>query len=325
MSFAMTSSIFVGAYEVKANEVQYKCSATSFVDTCTIKLPLASSLRKTVSGTDDIGGRRRTVFAEGDRVEVSLGYDRDDYLCFRGFVARINYAVPLELECEGYSYQIKNKVLNKSYKKTTIKEILSDLCAGTDIVLSGAVPDADVDNVSFKNAPGLKVLEWLQKELLCAVYFDFDQLYAGPSLYAPGKPSASLRIGWNTADDKELKKRQSQDLEINIIEKDSAGAVKRVKGESSKYSGSKEVKVRAGLPAGFVATLRNELQAAQDYSGYEGSLTAFMLPHFDKGYGCMVEDRRFPERSGRYIVETVEGSFGMGGGRQKLALKYYGN
>lgn len=322
--FVMSSLCTIGRYKnVPVNEINWKVSVGSFTDTCVIKLPLSTSLRKTTSTTTT--REPRTVFAVGDKVFVSVGYGVN-YSVFEGFVARINYAMPLELECEGYSWQLKNKVFTKSYKSVGLRQMLADLCEGTDIVISEYVPDVEVKAVSFKNAPAIKALEWLQTELLCAVYFDYNTLYAGPSVFAVPKTTQKLRVGWNTADDRELKMaEENTELEINILEKDAAGTVKRTKGESSKYSGVKEVKVRAGLPAQFVETLRKEAQNAQSYRGYEGSITAFLEPHFDKGDVCELEDRLYPDRSGRYFVDTVEGSYGPSGGRQKLTLKHYAN
>lgn len=327
MAFRMTSDISIGAYKaVKASDIAWRVSVASFTDTCTIKLPLATSIKKTVEGTDIPRNNVQTVFAVGDKVRVACGYNGDNQLRFLGYVARINYAVPLVLECEGYSYQLKHKTFTRSYKSTTLVQLLTDLTDGTEILLSSYIPDVTIENVTFNNVASLKVLEWLQKELLCTVYFNEDSLYAGPSKYAVPKPTERLRLGWNTIDDKDLKlASEDTDLEINIVAKDATGTVKRTKSEQSKYGSVKDVKIRAGMPDDFMKTLRKELQDAQSYAGYEGAITLFLDPWFEKGMVADITDMRFPARTGKYFVETIDGKFGKSGGRQTLKLKHYGN
>lgn len=38
-----------------------------------------------------------------------------------------------------------------------------------------------------------------------------------------------------------------------------------------------------------------------------------------------IDDPKFPERNGRYFVETIEGEYLANGGRQKLTLRQYDN
>lgn len=329
--FVMTSDITIGGYTaIKPAGVKWKCSVTGYVDTCTISLPLAVYLKNDASNSELLKkaqtGVTGVVFNVGDAVDVKLGYDDNNTRRFKGFIKRINYATPLELECEGYSYRLSKTMFTKSYQATTAKAILADLVTGTDIKLSEAIPDMPLRNVTFKNSPGLKVLEWFQKECLLAVYFDFDTLYVGPSKYGVKKATEKLRLGWNTAEDKELKQSTDKtEVLINLVEKNSAGETKRTKSEQTKYSQTKEVKVRTGLDDGILKAIANELQENENFKGYKGAVTCFLEPHFEKGMVANITDNRFPERAGKYFVEEIDGSFDQSGGRQKLTLIYYGN
>lgn len=324
--FYMTSDITIGNYKsVKPNSVKWKCSVSNFVDTCSIKLPLAASLASPVEGTENLFANTTTVFNEGDKVDVKLGYDGENTLRFKGFINRINYATPLELECEGYSYQLKKKIFTKSYPSVTIKKILTDLTEGTDIKLSEYIPDVTLTSVTFNKAPGIKVLEWFQKEVLCVVFFDFDTLYVGSSKFALPKPTAKLSLGWNTVEDKEFKKTlEDTETTVHIVEKNPNGQVKRTKSEQQKYDNVEDVKARAGLPDKFLKTVVNELQKAKNYAGFSGDITCFLIPHVEKCYVANVQSKRYPEKEGNFFVDTVQGSFDTGGGRQKITLKFYG-
>lgn len=334
----MTSKITIGSYtNIKPSSVKWKCSVSTIVDTCSIVLPLKTYLRNNNTETDnypegstekqvsDLAKKGTTIFSEGDAVEVELGYNSNNTTRFLGFIKRINYGKPLTLECEGYSYLLKDIIFTKSYTSTTVKDILSDLVRNTTIKLSSAIPVIPLTNVVFKNFQGQKVLEWLAKELLLSVYFDFDTLYVGTSKYGLKKPTVKLQLGWNTANDGDLKKDiKGSEIQINVVEKNSEGSVKRTKSDLQKYSTTKDVKIRAGMPAAIVKEITNELQKGENFGGYKGDIDCFLEPHIEKSYVAKIVDTNYPDREGSYFVEEVEGTFSKSGGRQKIKLRYYG-
>lgn len=336
--FIMTSKITIGSYtNIKPSAVKWKVGVGNFTDECTIELPLRTYTKdeykedctypsgSTERSITELPDDKRTVFKEGDSVEVKLGYNGNNTLRFKGFVKRINYAKPLVLECEGYTYQLRDIIFNKSYRNATVKQILVDLTHGTDIRLHEAIPNIVLSNVTFAKFSGQKVLEWFQKECRLAVFFDFDKLYVGHSKQGIAKPTVKLRLGWNTAEDKELKKDVSDsNIQIQIVEKSSAGSVKRTKSDKTKYGNVKEVKIRQGLSDSDLKKIANELQKTESYNGYRGTITCFLEPNFEKCYVTQIIDRLFPDRNGKYFVEQIDGSFSSSGGRQTLTLRYYG-
>lgn len=333
--FIMTSDIRIGKFKnIKPNSVKWKCSVSNFKDECTILLPLKSYLKSNFPRTQTgelavevakLVDKGLAVFSEGDLVEVYLGYNQKNTLRFKGFVKQLNYTTPLELVCEGYIYKLKDKMFTKSYQHTTVKQILSDLIKGTDIKISEYTQDAPLKNVTFKNAPAVKVLEWFQKECLMNVYFDFDKLYVGFSKFGLKKGRHKLRTGWNVVEDKELKKDDTETtIQINLVEKSSKGSVKRTRSEKNKYDNIKDIKVRTGMSDTNLKKIADELQKLENFKGYKGDVTCFLVPHFDKGFVAEIESKRFPDKNGDYFVECVDGSFDSSGGRQKLTLRYYG-
>jgi len=318
---------------VKPSAVRYKMSVGNYIDTCTVTLPLAPYVKSRDQGTEatpDTGMtyQRSCVFRYGDSVEVALGYNNELATVFRGFVFRINYKDQLVIECEGYAFQLRDKEVNKSYQKTTIRQILMDVTLGTDIKLSPVIDDVPLTNVTFKNVSRLKVLEWLQKECACRVWMDEDYLYAGASSYVYPNPqyqnrTVKVKIGWNVVSADELKKIEREEVQINLVSKNPKGEVKKTKGEVRKYASVKEVKVRQGLGEAYLAKAASELQSEENYRGYEGSITLFGQPNVRKSDKIEITDDRFPERSGSYFVEEVDATFDKGGYRQKLKLRHY--
>lgn len=321
--FTMTSEIQIGKYTVKPHSVKWRSGVMQIIETCVIALPRASYMKNELNTTEDNTKNSSVVFNQGDPVTVSLGYDKRNILRFKGFVKRINQTERLELECEGYNYQLP-KAFSKSYASTTLKTILTDLTAGTDIKLSDKMPEVKVASVRFKNATGLQVLEWMKKELHLAVYFDFETLYAG-TLYGWRKDAIKLRLGYNTVSDKDFKQRKTdENVLIQLVEKDSKGTTKKTKSDERKYSQTKEVKIRAGLDKEIMKNIANDLQSRENYKGYEGSITCFLEPAVQKSNVVDIDSPRYPEKSGLFFAEVVEGSFDAQGGRQKVTLNYFG-
>ncbi|KFC60030.1 hypothetical protein FEM08_12090 [Flavobacterium gilvum] len=266
--------------------------------------------------------RKEYVFKENDKISVSLGYDGNNVKRFEGFIKRVNMGMPVQIECEGYSYLLYDIIFNKSYANVTVKQLLTDVCSGTDIVLSPEMPNIPLKNVRFKNATGFQVLEWLEKECHLVVYFNFNELYVGTQ-FGKKQNTVKFRLGWNTVKEDDLKKRiVDKNVRIVIEEKNSNGEVRKTKSDIEKYGPDKTVKIKAGIPANLLKEIANRLQTKKNYNGYEGDITAFLEPAANKGMIAVITDKLYPEREGSYFVETVTGEFGKNGGRQKIQLGF---
>ena len=322
----MTSDITIGSLkQVKPAKVTWKTDVNSFVDTCTIELPRVKYMVTPKSQTEDkneLNQRKEYLIKENDKIDILLGYNGRNERRFKGFVRRVVQGVPVKVECEGYAYLLYAIIFNKSYRSTTAKQIVTDLCTGTDIKISSEIPEIPLQNVRFKNATGIQVLEWLKNECKLAVYFNYDELYVG-TLFGKSQKTVKLRIGWNTIKDDDLKQREiDRNVKINIREKDVKGTVKRTPSDIKKYSNEKDIKVKAGIPAALLKQIANRLQTTSNYEGYQGDIELFLEPHFNKGFVAAIDGYKYPEKSGNYFVEAVKGSFGKSGGRQTITLSF---
>ena len=325
----LTSDITIGIYKgIKPAKVSWKTDINSFNDTATIDLPRISYLTTVKTETHDINQqneRQVYTFKEGDKINISLGYDTHNTKRFQGFIKRVNMSVPVKIECEGYSYLLYDIIFNRSYAHVSVKQLLTDLCGKTEIVLSSEMPDIPLTNVRFKNATGHQVLEWLQKECHLAVYFDFDTLYVGTQ-FGKKQTTKKFRLGWNTVKEDDFKKRiVDKNVRIVIKEKSPAGTVKRTKSDVNKYSDEKALKIKAGIPAALLKQIANRLQTKDNYRGYEGTITAFLEPSVTKGMIADITDKQYGDRTGKYFIESVSGEFGPNGGRQTIQLGFMTN
>lgn len=327
MAFYLTSNITIGNYKnIKPNKVTWKTDVGSFVDTCIITLPRrAHMINDNPDKTFDLDGRKIYQFKEGDKVSVLLGYNNKNEKRFEGFIRRVKMGIPVELECEGFASQLIEVIFNKTYSNVTVKQLLKDLTAGTEIKLSNEIPEIPLKNLRFKNATGIQVLEYLKKEVSLSVYFNFDELFVG-TVFGKVQKRIRVKIGWNTVNDDDFQKRKvDKTLKIVVREKNAKGEVKRTKSDLKKYDNEKDVKIKADIPANFLQEIVNRLQTQEDYKGYEGSIQLFLVPYANKGMVIELNGGMYPEKTGDYFIQSVQGEFGMSGGRQTVQLGFIMN
>ena len=317
----MQSNIAIGAFKpIKPHSLTWKRSLDNYSDTATIKVPGMARLR--CSDNQYTAVNAAEVFQEGMAVKAYAGYNGVQQLRFQGFIRRINFTIPVQIECEGYSYLLRKKEgYTNSYKNTTAKQILSDLIAGTVIKLSGDIPDIPLQNIYFKNVKGTDVLDYLKDKCLLTIYFNNEVLYCGLKM-TEVKKTVKLRLGWNVIKDDELKFEAGKELAtVNIqIEKRNPDGSK-IKAKHGQKDGSvKILKVRHITDEASLATIAAEERKKLVYRGYEGMITCFATPVIEPGMAVNIYDSRYPQRTGQYFVEAVDGSFTTGGGRQKIKI-----
>lgn len=337
MSFTLNSNITIGAYNrIKPNEVKVSLSLTDYVNRAIVKLPASARL---VNAQKEVSNTIQTAlqFNEGDKVVIELGYNGQLVKEFEGFISRVNVATPCEVECEGYSYQLR-KVQPKSkvFKNAELKEVLQYIITGTDIKLSSLIPGCKIQKLVIDGHTGQEVLELIKKALNDLLYINFHdkELYAGLAYLDP-KNKAVYRLGWNVIKDTNLKQRKSGNDKITVVyrgkKKDgthveatikSKGQSNVITTEGSAGNGG-ETKVITTHTITDEATLK-QMAAAKlkklSYDGYEGKITAFLQPFCQHGWKAKLIDKTYPERSGEHIVEAVEVTYGMSGARRIIQI-----
>lgn len=319
--FLMTADIILGSFKpVKPNAVKWTRSIDSYSDTATVRLPAIAKMKR--DGDEYKNVQTGLQFTEGMKAEVYCGYDGNNALRFKGFIRRVNFSVPLEIECEGYSYLLRKKEgYTKSYGSTTVKEILNDLVAGTDILLSDMIPDIQLKNIYFKNVKGTDVLEYLKDKCLLTLYFNHETLYCGLRM-TEVKATIKHRLNWNVIKDSELKFEQNRELAtVNIqVEKRTKDGTKKKAKDGVKDGSVKVLKVRHIDDEVLLKKIAEEERQKLLFKGYEGSITGFLVPVAEPGMATRIDDVRYPERNGTYFIESVNGEFSVAGGRQKINI-----
>lgn len=337
MAFTLNSDITIGPYKkVKPHEVKINLSLSEYANKAVIKLPASARL---VNAKKEVSNTIQTALHlnEGDKVIINLGYNGKLEQEFEGFVARVNVATPVEVECEGYSYQLRYlQPKNKTFKKAELKDILQYIITGTDIVLSKEIPGCKIEKLVIDGHTGTEVLELIKKALGDLVYINFhkNELYAGLAYLDP-KDKVVYRLGWNVIKDGNLKQHKASNDNITIIykgkKKDGTNVQEAIKskkqtavitttGSASKGGETKVITTHAVTDSDTLKQMAAAKLKKLSYDGYEGKITAFLQPFCQHGWKSKLADKTYPERNGEHIIEAVEITYGMGGARRIVQI-----
>jgi len=332
MSFYLNSIITIGAYKFRGvHNVHIKKSIHTPANTCSIKLPITARLRQNTRLTT-VSMRTAEVFNEGDKVTVELGYNGIYKQEFVGFIRRLNFGTPLEIECEGYIYQLRKRYLEpRSFKNVDYKEIIAYIIAGTDIVLSDSMKQnvtIKVEKFNVTNDTGAENLERLNKHLsnVLTMVFHANVLYVGGAfLDAKTATTATAgnvkyQMGWNVIKDAGLRLRTPPVDKVNIrfiaVKNDGTKSITN----TSDSGNVKRIKSRTVTDAASTAYLAKLNELKETYTGYEGKITAFGFPFCEHGYVVQLTDTRYNERSGNYLCDSVEVKYNRQGFRRIVGI-----
>lgn len=306
------------------NEVEIKRSITSLTGTAKIKVPSTAVLKRT-DGTK-LNVMTAQVVNKGDVVMIQLGYNDKLKTEFYGYVSRVNYTKPLEIECEDGIYLLKQKKIAKSYKDTTLTAVLNDLVDGTDIKINTGDLEINISKLILATEHGGEVpredalTEILSRYGLVGYFDTSNTLFVG--LRQGNKTgTAKYKLGWNTISDDELKYHNSDDekIQIKAVYVDKLGVRTEVKVGDSDGS-VRTVFLTDVKDTSQLKTLAQNELAKYKFNGFSGKITAFLQPFCEPGYVASITDPNYSERSGDYYCEGIEVTYGTSGGRRVIEI-----
>lgn len=317
------------------HEVHIKRSLHTYEDTALLTLPSVCSVSyngKRAPGVVTVN----TLFNDGDRIEIRLGYDYQLQTEFKGFIKRRNLQMPLVVECEGYSWQLKRNKINNTWKRITVKDLLKQAVAGTDIDPDKIICTVDITlaNLAASNATGADIIKKIHQETdnnLSIYFIAPDVLWCG-LVYSPtaagddafGLNRVNYRLGYNVIRDNSLKERVLEDnvLIQGYVKKTSTGQKLYGEGTVGVLGQVRKFKkfLNRIVEAAVLKTLAQEKQYRKNYVGYEGKIYGFLAPYCLPGWTANVTDSRYPEKNGIYIIEATEIIFGQNGARRQVEI-----
>lgn len=315
--FVLTSEITIGSVTFKSvHDVQIKRSIYSLAATAVIKVPVTAVLKH--EGEPPAHIETASAIKVGDSVTIRLGYNNQLRTEFTGYVKRLNYKLPLEIECEDEYYKTRFVNCVFSAKETTLKACLNDVLSGFK---TGEIADLTLKNFVINNKPGSWLLGYLKKEYGLLAYFDINgKLYVGKANSVKGE-TVKYVLRENVIDDKELKYQLAQDVKLKVkavcYYKDGT----KIEGELGEDGGEQKTLYYYDVKdAGELKALANEELRRYSFDGYRGKIRTFLQPYALPGMVADLTDKTYPERSGSYFIEAVTTTFGTGGGRRTVEI-----
>ncbi len=333
--YVLGSDITIGNFSFSGvNDISINRSLHSITETATIKIPsIARIVTKASVSTDVVITGKQ--FSEGDPVTIKLGYNNDLQTEFTGFVKRCSLSMPLEVECEGYSWLLRRNTIDKFYPSVTVKDLLADAVSGIEGKYNISVQckaDITLSNVKVSGC-GLDVINGLSKYTdgcLSCFFIQPGVLWCG-LLYTPyakgtdilNTGTVNYRLGYNVPKTNDLKERTNENDPVQVEYSKKLANGDKLSGTSDAF----KIFVRTHkkilnhiADAIALKQLANETAYRRNYAGYEGSINTFLQPYATPGYTAYITDDRYPERNGNYIIEDMEVHFGNAGARRIIGI-----
>jgi hypothetical protein len=244
--------------------------------------------------------------------------------------------MPLEVECEGYSWLLRRNKVNGFWTTVSLKDLLSEAVSGIDPKYKIEVKcmvDMNFTNVQLKDATGFDVINYITKYTdgcVTCFFIDPETLWCG-LVYTPsangkdvfGQGQVILRPGYNVLKDNSLKVKTMEDDPVQVKYSKKRANGQKLSKNSDVFKSYKRIhsKILNHLSEEAVMKqLCDEKAFKLNYLGYEGSINAFLQPYASPGYKANIEDQRYPELNGTYLIESTEVSFGVNGARRKIEI-----
>lgn len=311
--YLLNWDIAIGGYKVKTlTEVKITTSVLNLSDTATITMP--GQYMNTWRKIED-------KVHVGDAVTIKLGYDNDLETEFTGYLKRIsrdNNA--LVLECEDALWLTNMMVADMEYKSISLKELLTAVLAQVDPEMT---VECDYDftyekMVVFKST-ALDVLKKVHEDTKANIWFEGKTLHVHP-VYQQAKGDKPVIYDTEVnVQSNELKWKDATDKKV-MVEVKYVSPEGNLTKEEFGFSGGEKVTRYANTSnkSDLKKAAENEYNL-WNYSGYEGSLTGWLVPVVKAGGSVRLRDKKRPEE-GVYYVTGVEIEFGRNGAKRKVTL-----
>lgn len=318
--FVLEAKIKIGKYSFRSiSEVEINKSVDELTDTAIIRMPTRFKVK---DGNEEKHTER--VINPGDEVEIILGYENEySGVEFRGVVSKVKPTIPLEIQCEDYTWYLKRKNITKAWNhKVTLKEILNEVIKGTPLRLAPNIPDVEFDKYIIKDASAAKVLQFMKDENGLSVYLNDDyELYCGLEQLNNSGQIAVYDLNLNIVENN-LEFLKAEDRRIKVrytyIDKENKRTTIEVGDEDGELRTFHTTVLQDATKMKELAEA--ELQSLK-YEGYGGSVQSFLIPFATRGMTAKILDSEYPNRDGNYYINKVETRFGMSGARRNVYIK----
>ena len=315
--YILAAKIEIGDFVFRSvNEVEITKSVTELVDTAIIKMPTKFRVKS----------NNEQKFIEecikpGDKVKITLAYEgKYEGVEFSGFVKKVNPKIPMEIHCEDAMWLLRRKNIAKSWKKTTLKEVLQEVVSGTGIKLSNKIPSVPMDNWIIKNKNGTQALQELKENGFTVFLDDDGSLYCGLQQATNVGQVVQYDLNYNLVENN-LEFKTADEKKIKVIYSWTDKKTNQKKTYIAGDEGGEEKNLNAPTAdPRILQDLADKVLKEAKYDGFEGDVTSFLLPFASRGMTAKIIDKEHANREGNYFIKTVVTTYGMSGARRKVTI-----
>lgn len=304
-----------GAFQIRnVHKISIESSLKSFTDTAMVELA-SSAYYKGSSFPLEL------LIKAGDPIDIFLGYDNKNELEFTGFVKQVSPQNPIKLECEDYSYLLKNKLIPKpiSIRKGTLKELLK-LVLPANIDFDSV--DAPIASFVSKQKTAAQLLDDIKKDYGLIANFKDRTLIVGQIYFGiDQEPVGVYRFGQNVKKDNLTYENREQNPMV-IVRSKIKGQKKSLEARRGSEGGKEMIVRLEGITdvklLQQIADRRFELLTR---TVLKGTLSAFGYPVVKPGDVVKLDNARFEGFDGKlFFVDSVKQEFGAGGWERNVEL-----
>lgn len=308
----MVSDIRIGNYKLGLLEsVEIHKSVDLLADTAVVVVPGV-----VYNQSLDIEGKVKV----GDPVTIKLGYDDNLVTEFVGYLQRIDTDdSSLTFNCEDAIYLTRKPVKDKQFTKTSVKQIVQYCLSEIGMKDLNCTYDITYEKFVIKNANAYDVLNKLQDDTKANIYMKGSTLNVHPAYVEKGGDvTYSFQQNIESSD---LKYRNADDRKFEVTVQGVGLDGKKLKVTIGTTGGEKRT-INVSSPM-LAADLRK--RGEQDlkylsYTGYEGSITAWLIPYVEPTFSLHLHDKEYEYKTGSYYVVSVTTTFSEDGGVRKIEI-----
>lgn len=317
--FILACKIEIGDFVFRSvNEIEITKSVTELVDTAVIKMPTKFKIRQ-----NNEQKYIEEVIKPGDEVKITLAYEgKYEGVEFTGFVKKINPKIPMEIHCEDAMWLLRRKNISKSWKKTTLKEVLQEIVSGTGIKLSKRVPDVALESWIIRSKNGTQALQEIKETMAMSVFLEDDgTLYCGLQQATNVGQIVKYDLNYNLVENN-LEFKTADEKKIKVIYSWTDKKTNKKKTYTAGDDGGEERRfnLNAVYDENIMQSMADKVLKEAKYDGFEGDITSFLIPFATRGMAADIIDKEHKNREGNYFIKTVVTTYGTGGARRKVTL-----
>ncbi|EMY3555028.1 hypothetical protein [Flavobacterium psychrophilum] len=258
----------------------------------------------------------------GDKITVKLGYDGNLKTRFVGYIRTVDAKKPVKIMCEDGMFLLKTvETKKKGYKKVALKQLITDLLAGTGIDF--LLVDGDISLGSYrmlKDTVAEELNEMKSKYGLRAYFRTINgqsKLYVGLGYPFDNRKKESFIYGQNLISE-DFVYRIAEDVKIKVKAISIDDKNKRTEIETGDKDGELYTVYHDNIGVDELRKFAESELKRFKTTGFKGSFETFGEPFVNKCDIAHIEAS--DNNKGDFLIKKVEINFGMNGYKQKAEI-----